>query len=91
MKSDALNLSTDLLRICNWIIRGQDTLADNFLDRCLNDYQKLGDKTKKILIEIRSRIWGREKSAEQALTLSRILFYRRDVETTWLIDRSIDQ
>ncbi len=75
MKNDSLDLSTDLLRISNWIIRGQDALADTFIDRILKLHKKPESDFRNELTIIKTRSLGREKSAEKALTLSRILFF----------------
>lgn len=71
-----LVLSTDLMRISNWIFRGQDKLADQFLGKITGDQLSDYPQYFSTINQIKNRKLGREKSAEQALTLSRILFYK---------------
>lgn len=82
MKKDLGNFSTDLFRISYWILAKNSGLVKKFLQHCYKAYSDVGPK-----IGCYQNIWqelkkienlqgGRLKSAERALTASRILFFQ---------------
>ena len=75
-----MNLATDLRRVCLWIFKGSDDLADKTLEKNIKMYQNLNLRIGKVMIDdwlkmIIKRVGGREKSAERALTASVILSF----------------
>lgn len=82
MKKDLANLSTDLRRISYWLYQGRIDLAQSFLKRCPQIYQKINPQ-----ISCYHNIWaelkkiadlkeGSIKASERALTASLILLHR---------------
>ena len=71
-RKQALNFSTDLIRMSTWIYRGQDNLVEKFVKLCEEKYrvpEKYG-----YLYELIKK-WGddRYRAADAASTLSRLI------------------
>ena len=76
--NDKKNLAVDLRRICLWLVKGNDKLADQFLRRDIKLYKDMDVKIGKTKIGdwlelIINRSDGQEKAAERALTAAAIL------------------
>lgn len=81
MNQQLANLSADLRRISYWIYQGRLELAESFLERdkkiCCDLNHSFGlSKVIAELNKISSLKEERLKTAERALTLSRIIFYK---------------
>lgn len=73
--NDNLNLSADLIRIGEYLYRGNDRLADKFIGVCERKYQ-IPRKWVKTFAEIKTRQGGTDRAADAALTLGRLLLLR---------------
>lgn len=76
--SDKIDLATDLRRISMWMIKKNDLLVDQFINRDIKMYGRMNFKIGTIKIVewlqlILDRANGREKAAERALTAAVIL------------------
>jgi hypothetical protein len=76
--SDKMDLATDLRRISMWMIKKNDLLVDQFINRDIKMYGRMNFKIGTIKIVewlqlILDRANGREKAAERALTAAVIL------------------
>ena len=69
-KKDRLNLSADLMRIGEWLYKGENELADQFLssNKAIARRLKLDEWWQKI----QGREGGQKRAAERALTLAAI-------------------
>ncbi len=73
-----MDLATDLRRISMWMIKKNDLLVDQFINRDIKMYGRMNFKIGTIKIVewlqlILDRANGREKAAERALTAAVIL------------------
>lgn len=71
-RQQALNFSTDLLRISNWIYFGQDNLAEKFIELCEKKYS-LSEKNRKLFGFVKMWPEDKYKAADAASTLSRLV------------------
>jgi hypothetical protein len=71
-RQEALNFSTDLLRISNWIMAGQDKIADEFIGWCKKQYE-IPEKYTNIFGLVEKWREDRYKAADAASTMSRLI------------------
>lgn len=70
--NDKRNLSADLIRVGEYLYRGNDRMADKFIQVCRSK-NVIDDGIENVLKNVELRKGGRDRATDRALTWGRLL------------------